>query len=284
MGTDQRNDQIKHTWEMLWKDYTSFNPHAKKIYDVLLKNENDKGHETSALLNDHVAFRTFRSAKIGLDVLGDLFQEMGYVYKKDYHFEQKKLYAKHYEHMSDPTQPKVFISELLTEEFSPRVQKMVQYVTEKIPVALTSRPEILWSGRTWEVSYPEYQELLKESEYAAWMYIFGFRPNHFTVSFNELQAFEDLGELNSFLKEKGFALNASGGEIKGTPAEYLEQSSTLAGKVKVDFKEGTYEVPACYYEFARRYPEANGKLYTGFVAKSADKIFESTDVKLNQQN
>ncbi len=30
-------------------------------------------------------------------------------------------------------------------------------------------------------------------------------------------------------------------------------------------------------EFARRYPAADGRLYSGFVAKSADKIFESTD-------
>jgi hypothetical protein len=36
-------------------------------------------------------------------------------------------------------------------------------------------------------------------------------------------------------------------------------------------------VPACYYEFARRYPIANGELYQGFIAASADKIFESTN-------
>jgi hypothetical protein len=74
-------------------------------------------------------------------------------------------------------------------------------------------------------------------------------------------------------------MNSSGGEVKGTPAECLEQSSTLAGKVKVDFIEGTFEVPACYYEFARRYKDKHGHLYTGFIAKSADKIFESTDVR-----
>ncbi|MGL4837356.1 MAG: DUF1338 domain-containing protein, partial [Shewanella sp.] len=36
--------------------------------------------------------------------------------------------------------------------------------------------------------------------------------------------------------------------------------------------------PSCFYEFALRYPKANGELYTGFVAASADKIFESTNV------
>jgi len=79
------------------------------------------------------------------------------------------------------------------------------------------------------------------------------------------------------LKENGFLLNDAGGEIKGTPAELLEQSSTRAGILPVTFQEGIFEIPSCYYEFARRYPDDSGKLYSGFIAKSADKIFESTD-------
>lgn len=31
------------------------------------------------------------------------------------------------------------------------------------------------------------------------------------------------------------------------------------------------------YEFARRYPDEKGNIYSGFIAKSADKIFESTN-------
>lgn len=275
-------NQLEQTWEMLWKDYTSFNPHAKKVYDVLLKREQAKNSGTQKLINDHVAFRTFKSSKIGLDVLGQIFLEMGYEFKKDYHFEQKKLYAKHFEHKTDSKQPKVFVSELLTEEFSPLVKETVQMVSEAVPAELTSKPEFLWSGRVWDVSYKTYQELLSESEYAAWMYVFGFRANHFTISFNDLKSFSDLPDLNAFVKESGFSLNTSGGEIKGSQSEFLEQSSTLAGKVEVEFREGKYEVPACYYEFAKRYPESSGKLYTGFVAKSADKIFESTDVRTRQ--
>jgi hypothetical protein len=41
--------------------------------------------------------------------------------------------------------------------------------------------------------------------------------------------------------------------------------------------EGRHAIPSAYYEFARRYPDKDGKLYSGFIAKSADKIFESTD-------
>ncbi|MCB0347650.1 MAG: DUF1338 family protein, partial [Bdellovibrionales bacterium] len=86
-----------------------------------------------------------------------------------------------------------------------------------------------------------------------------------------------LEDLNTFIESNGFSLNSSGGKIKGTPAELLEQSSTLAKTIAVNFDDGNFEIPACYYEFARRYPDTSGNLYQGFIAASADKIFESTD-------
>ncbi|MNL20374.1 hypothetical protein D3C87_1416210 [compost metagenome] len=114
------------------------------------------------------------------------------------------------------------------------------------------------------------------------MYVYGFRANHFTINTNALKGFQTLEELNNFLEASGWELNASGGKIKGNPEQLLEQSSTLADLYDIDFKEGTLKVPSCYYEFALRYPMANGELYQGFVASSADKIFESTDVKLQK--
>ena len=84
---------------------------------------------------------------------------------------------------------------------------------------------------------------------------------------------------HGFLKKEGHALNSSGGEVKGTPAQLLEQSSTLADQVDVIFQEGVFPVPSCYYEFAKRYPDADGKIFSGFIAGSADKIFESTDFR-----
>ena len=75
-------------------------------------------------------------------------------------------------------------------------------------------------------------------------------------------------------------MNASGGEIKGTAEEYLRQSSILADKFEVQFEEGVKEITSCYYEFAYRYELPNGELFKGFIASSADKIFESTDMVL----
>jgi hypothetical protein len=54
----------------------------------------------------------------------------------------------------------------------------------------------------------------------------------------------------------------------------------LADRIPVAFKETTKEITSCYYEFAFRHKMANGKLFSGFVTGSADKIFESTDMKL----
>ena len=54
----------------------------------------------------------------------------------------------------------------------------------------------------------------------------------------------------------------------------------LADRIPVEFKETTKEITSCYYEFAFRHAMSNGELYSGFVAGSADKIFESTDMKI----
>ena len=72
-------------------------------------------------------------------------------------------------------------------------------------------------------------------------------------------------------------MNESGGVIKGTSSDYLEQASTLANEVEVEFTDGARMIPSCYYEFAQRHSMPNGELFNGFIAKSADKIFESTD-------
>jgi len=52
----------------------------------------------------------------------------------------------------------------------------------------------------------------------------------------------------------------------------------MANQVSVEFKQGKYTIPNSFYEFAKRYSMANGELYQGFIAASADKLFESTYV------
>lgn len=264
----QKIDQI---FAKLWEQYTAESPEALTIYNLFMA-------QGEQVVNDHVAFRTFDDPRLNVDTLGAFFESLGYEARGEYEFKLKKLIAKHYEHKLDPKQPKVFISQLLTKEFSPFLQQQARMCIEAIPLEQLSNVDILYSGIHWQLDYAIYQKLLAESEYAAWMYVFGFRANHFTVLVNKLKSLTSIEAVNTFLKQHQLTLNTAGGEIKGTPAELLEQSSTMANKVMVKFKQGTFEVLNSYYEFARRYPDNNGSLYQGFIASSADKIFESTDV------
>jgi 2-oxoadipate dioxygenase/decarboxylase len=260
-------------FERLWKQYTDENPSAGEIYN-LFRSQGDK------VVNDHVAFRTFDDPRVNIDVLARPFIEAGYVPAGEYVFEAKKLKARHYELPGDPESPRVFISELILEQFSDQLQSTIRKELGQVPEDLLTSPELILSGRIFDsISFETYKSLREESEYAAWMYAFGYRANHFTVSINYLKKFERIEALNYFLKENGYQLNSSGGEVKGTPGQLLEQSSTLADKVQVHFNEGPEIIPGCYYEFARRYTDANGKLFNGFIAGSADKIFESTDYR-----
>ncbi|ASG67808.1 DUF1338 domain-containing protein [Francisella halioticida] len=258
--------------EKLWSQYMTDNPHAKDIYDLFVNNgENPE--------NDHIALRTLSDDRINIYKLAQAFISKGYKVCNDYDFEVKKLKAIHLEH-SDENQPKVFISQLLIKEFSDELQQTHNKCINSIPEDLINNPEkLLLSGVSWQTSYEVYKKLLDESEYAAWFYAFGFRANHFTVFINQLKNFNEVSEVNYFLKKNGFKLNSSGGEIKGSQANLLEQSSTMSGLAKVDFYDGKKDIPSCYYEFAKRYKDSDGKLYQGFVAKSADKIFESTNIK-----
>jgi hypothetical protein len=258
-------------FNQLWNDYTDQNPSAKRVYDLFI----DEGEE---VLNDHIAFRTFDDSRINIEVLSRVFVENGYEEKGSYVFEEKHLFAKHYEHKTDLTAPRVFISQLITKDFSSYLQKAVKQIVDKISDEDLKSDDLIFSGNIWEKpSFEVYNKLKEESEYAAWVYVNGFRANHFTVSINALKKLDSIEKVNQFLKDNGFLLNSSGGEIKGTKEEFLQQSSIMANHIEIDFTEGVKTIPGSYYEFAQRYKDDKGNLYSGFIAKSADKIFESTN-------
>lgn len=255
--------------DILWNDYIQMTPQAQKIHNLFVQSG-------ETVQNDHIALRTFNHPKLGINSLAQHFTKYGYQDAGDYFFKEKKLYAKHFQH-ADPSYPKIFISELELEKVSPFVRETINTCVDQIHPEVIKSENFVSSGKHWVTSHSTYLKLAAESEYASWVYAYGFRPNHFTVSINGLKNLRDITRLNDFIKANDFKLNASGGEIKGTPAELLEQSSTMAIEIPLQFADGIYPVPGCYYEFAKRYPMANGELYQGFIAKSADKIFESTN-------
>ncbi|WP_322803241.1 DUF1338 domain-containing protein [Vibrio alfacsensis] len=258
-------------FESLWKDYIQrLCPSAAKVHQLLQEGE--------PLINDHIALRTFNVAPLGIETLAKPFLAVGYKACGDYVFESKKLVAKHFEH-PDPKQPKVFISELKVDECSPELQGIVHKLVEQVDASKLTGSDFLYGGRVWDLSYADFQILAKESEYASWLAAHGYGANHFTVSVNQLNQYEEVKQVNDYLREAGFIINENGGEVKGTPEVLLEQSSTMADKVPVTFMDGAQVIPGGFYEFAKRYPMESGELYSGFVAASADKIFESTDSK-----
>jgi len=256
-------------FEKLWQNYSDVTPSAAQIHRIL------GAEQDQVIVNDHIALRTFNLAPVGLDALAQHFLALGYREGGEYHFKAKKLYARHYEH-ADPEAPRVFISELLTEQCSPELQATVKKLVAGVTKEEVAADNFLYSGRHWNLDYDTYRSLLEESEYAAWLAAWGYRANHFTVSVNHLQRFHTVADVNQLLKDKGFTVNSSGGEVKGSPKDLLEQSSTMADRVPVSFSDRDTTIPSCFYEFALRYNKPDGGLYNGFVAASADKIFEST--------
>lgn len=256
----------------IWDEYATLNPQVGVVHQLL------KG-KSETIENDHIAYRTIRHEGLGISSLSSHFEKYGYQYVNEYFFKEKKLYAQHFKGPK-PNSPKVFISEIILDDFSDKLKTLIKSAINKIPKDYFKDEKSLFSGAPWgKVKHQDYLSIVDESEYAAWLLVFGFRVNHFTVNVNLLKNFKDLGSLNTFLKSKSISLNQAGGEIKGNPQEFLEQSSTLANKVKVQFLDGEFEIPSCYYEFAKRYPMPNGELFHGFIATSANKIFESTNLK-----
>jgi len=252
------------TWyEHLWLNYVQMTPRVSKIRDMFLA----RGERIE---NDHIAFRTLDLAPISIANLEPILFDLGYRAFDDYVFEEKKLTARSY--IKDGS-PRIFLSELQCAQF-PEFMSFFQSLVNGIQSSVS--PELFWAGRLWPaISHSEYLRVREATEYGAWFAALGLRPNHFTVSVNHLKTFEGIQEVSEWIAASGFAMNTSGGLIKGTPQDLLEQSSTLADQIPVEFQDGLFEIPTCYYEFALRHPK-DGALFDGFVTKSADRIFEST--------
>ena len=79
------------------------------------------------------------------------------------------------------------------------------------------------------------------------------------------------------MESSHISMNPEGGIIKGSPDVLLEQASTLADEIQIDFDQGVKTIKSCFYEFAKRFKQADGQEYQGFVAANANEIFSSTN-------
>jgi hypothetical protein len=184
-----------------WSRYVKLCSDASRIHRLLT----DRGE---TIIHDHVAFRTFNIDGISKKELGKVFETMGYAkVNDDLTFPSKGLEASYYIHTADFLQPKIFISELLTEKFSPELQAWIKQVTstkvakndgrydgrndggsspsssspspplgEESSTPNPSLGEEFFLAPTWApVRLEDYQRFYAESEYAAWTAAFGIQ-------------------------------------------------------------------------------------------------------------
>ena len=257
-------------FDTLWHQYAELTPQARAI-EALFAAGGDQ------VINDHVAFRTIDAPGLDLQTAVSCFESIGYSVFDTYTFPDKHLDAHALRVMDDPDAPKIFISALRRGVFSDSVESLIdQLIAPTVGHAL-SLESFLGTYPFAKPTWDDYLKLAEVSEYAAWLSTMGYRANHFTVSINHLTQVTSMDALIEIVESAGFRLNTVGGVIKGLPENQLVQASTLADTARFTFADGqTHEVPTCFYEFAKRYPDAHGQLFQGFVPANANAIFDST--------
>lgn len=277
------------------KVYLSRNPTAKAILDLV------HSCDGSHVCYDHIAFRTFGVDGYGIDALAKVFLDFGYVTREELKFPAKKLRALWFappdadhcdsaSHFSGPL-PRIFISELLVDELSSQNQEIIRkYIKtsgsgNKYAAVASTLGTLTWQ----KPFYSDYQNLSRESEYAAWTLVNGYAVNHVTISTHRLKShIRSIQSLNKFIEDHGYKLNSEGGVLKVSPDGLLLQSSTVADSTLFMFSDDVTEsVPCSYIEFAERLllpqyrnlsDEEVREVHRrdGFEVGNADKIFEST--------
>ncbi|QIP16678.1 DUF1338 domain-containing protein [Spirosoma aureum] len=247
--------------------------------------------------NDHIAFRTMGVPHLGLASFEKIFRHYGYEKRDEYNFIEKKLTAYWYA-PPEPKYPRIFASELRVSELSDEAQRIIHRYTDTVtsdPVDALNLDDAdavdqflhqpLWTTPT----LADYQTLLKESEYAAWVIYNRYYLNHFTISVHNLKpGYNTIDEFVDFLTNRGFRLNSAGGTIKVSPDGDLRQASTVAQMIDAEFAGGdVFRIAGSYVEFAERRvlppfrnlaPDQITRQHRreGFETGNADKIFEST--------
>lgn len=283
---------------ILFERYSQQVPAVKKITNALISNGVIEGQDE--IINDHIAFRTLGVPHLGITSFEKIFLHHGYQKRDNYYFEGKKLNAYWYAPPS-PEYPRIFMSELMVEKLSDRAQALIKKYTRHIdadPVDALDLDNGAQIGEffhqpLWQLpEKSDYQALLEESEYAAWVIYNRYYLNHYTISVHDLKpGYRHLEDFNAFVESLGLKLNTEGGKIKVSPDGLLRQSSTVAEMQEAVFANGEkMEIAGSYVEFSERLvlpqytdlPAAEIRSEhrrEGFETGNADKIFESTYTK-----
>ena len=289
------NKPVDFVLNDLFEHYRQNVSDVDKITKALL--ERNVVRAQSDIVNDHIAFRTLGVPNLGISSFEKIFLSFGYTKRDYFYFEGKKLDAYWYA-PAEEGYPRIFVSELRVQDLSQTTQDIIHKYTKDItqdPVDsldLNNGKEVanFLQKPLWDLpTSTEYETLLSESEYAAWVIYNRYYLNHYTISIHELKdGYNTLEEFNAFLESIGVKLNSSGGKIKTSEDGLLRQSSTVSALYDAKFADGkTIQIAGSYVEFAERsvlpqYKDLPKEEITskhrrdGFETNNADKIFEST--------
>lgn len=263
--------------------------------------------------NDHIAFRTFNTdtgaQPAGVDALARIFTALGYERKDLYLFKDKKLTAWHYEHRTNPANPKLFISQLEVDQLTPATAGNIKKSVAGAPDLLSPGDKILLDAlakgkaidpkqadalaenlagffvRPWQPPLRRVvEEAEKESQYASWTLLHGNSVNHFTAYINEQKVKEwpDIEATAAALRAVGIPMKD---EFEGERGSKLRQTSTKAAMEDCEVTEATggkgkINWSYAYYELAERgdVPGSDGKptRFHGFLGAQATNLFEMT--------
>jgi hypothetical protein len=305
---------LEKLFAVLWEQYKKRVSYAAQYQSMVEK----RGGKVQ---NDHVAFRTFHchtglSAKAsegkqpqGVEAIARIFEALGYRRKDFYPFEDKHLSAWHWEHVGEPKNPKLFISQLEVDRLSPATAAAIKKCVVGAPDILSPGDKellaLLAQGKTLDPKSAEalaanlarffarpwnpplrrmVEDVNKESQYAAWTLLHGNAVNHFTAYINEQKVKEwpDIETTVAALRTAGVPMKD---EFEGARGSKLRQSSTIAATEECNVTEnnggpGKLTWSYAYYELAERgnVPGPDGKpmRFQGFLGAQATNLFEMT--------
>jgi len=227
--------------DQLWDAYAAHVPYARTFVQLA----------GGQFRNDHVAFRS-----LDLEPISRVFEQLGWKRAGAYDFPETHLNAIH---LSKPGEPRVFVSELRVNDLSPRAREILSQLPKDPPYDGTAG---WFRGPEKPPLESDLLELEKESQYVAWLLLFGREVNHFTASVPDVEVWQQK------MKAAGIPMKD---EIEGAPGAGLRQTATRAAPRKVKLRDREREWPYAYLEIAER----NGG-FDGFVTSQARQLFDMT--------
>lgn len=288
-------------FDMLWQSYRQRVEYVRKYEEIIAR-------EGARFDNDHIAFRTIalQQPQVGINSLSRLFDCLGYRAAGTYYFEDKHLFAMHFQH-PNPAFPKLFISELQAWRLDEHTRRILErtLAAHRPPLSLDVLADLC---RLEQQSVARRAELLDQvvsfiqqlpwpipqkvdvlavdevSQYGAWVLVHGYNVNHFTSLINShgVPSLNDIEKTIDALRRAGVPMKE---EIEGARGSVLRQSATAAVVIDVPVRDGDEVVTMpwtyAYFELAERgyvTDPATGRLvrFDGFLGAQATHLFEMT--------